>query len=45
MFLAAKRLAFLTQPLAWVALLMLVAVLLVRRRPHQVPCIRPRQTT
>lgn len=33
MFIAAKLLAFLTQPLAWVALLMLVAVLLVRRRP------------
>lgn len=33
MFIAAKLLAFLTQPLAWVALLMLTAVLLVRRRP------------
>lgn len=33
MFIAAKLLAFLTQPLAWVALLMLAAVLLVRRRP------------
>lgn len=33
MFIAAKLLAFLTQPLAWVALLMLGAVLLVRRRP------------
>lgn len=32
MFIAAKLLAFLTQPLAWVALLMLAAVLLVRRR-------------
>jgi uncharacterized SAM-binding protein YcdF (DUF218 family) len=34
MFIAAKLLAFLTQPLAWVALLMLVAVLLVRRHPR-----------
>ncbi|MCF8159863.1 MAG: YdcF family protein [Polaromonas sp.] len=34
MFIAAKLLAFLTQPLAWVALLMLAAVLLVRRRPR-----------
>ncbi|MDI1247095.1 MAG: YdcF family protein [Rhodoferax sp.] len=33
MFLAAKLLAFLTQPLAWVALLMLAAVLLVQRWP------------
>ncbi len=33
MFIAAKLLAFLTQPLAWAALLMLAAVLLVRRRP------------
>jgi hypothetical protein len=33
MFIAAKLLAFLTQPLAWVTLLMLAAVLLVRRRP------------
>ena len=33
MFIAAKLLAFLTQPLAWVALLMLATVLLVRRRP------------
>lgn len=34
MFIAAKLLAFLTQPLAWVALLMLVAVLLVGRCPR-----------
>jgi uncharacterized SAM-binding protein YcdF (DUF218 family) len=34
MFIAAKLLAFLTQPLAWVALLMLGAVLLVRHRPR-----------
>lgn len=34
MFIAAKLLAFLTQPLAWVALLILAAVLLVRRRPR-----------
>lgn len=34
MFIAAKLLAFLTQPLAWVALLMLVAVLMVGRRPR-----------
>jgi uncharacterized SAM-binding protein YcdF (DUF218 family) len=33
MFIGAKLLAFLTQPLAWVALLMLAAVLLARRRP------------
>jgi uncharacterized SAM-binding protein YcdF (DUF218 family) len=33
MFIAAKLLAFLTQPLAWVALLMVVAVLCVRQRP------------
>ncbi len=33
MFIAAKLLAFLTQPLAWVALLMLAAVLLTPRRP------------
>ena len=33
MFIAAKLLAFLTQPLAWVALLMLAAVLCLRRRP------------
>ncbi len=34
MFLAAKLLAFLTQPLAWVALLILAAVLLARRHPN-----------
>ena len=33
MFIAAKLLAFLTQPLAWVALLILAAVLCVRRHP------------
>lgn len=33
MFIAAKLLAFLAQPLAWVALLMLAAVLSLRRRP------------
>jgi uncharacterized SAM-binding protein YcdF (DUF218 family) len=33
MFIAAKFLAFLTQPLAWVALLMVLAVLLIRRHP------------
>ncbi|PIW08090.1 MAG: YdcF family protein [Comamonadaceae bacterium CG17_big_fil_post_rev_8_21_14_2_50_60_13] len=33
MFIAAKFMAFLTQPLAWVALLLLLTVLLVRRRP------------
>jgi uncharacterized SAM-binding protein YcdF (DUF218 family) len=34
MFVAAKLLAFLTQPLAWVAILMTVAVMMVRRRPR-----------
>jgi uncharacterized SAM-binding protein YcdF (DUF218 family) len=34
MFIAAKFLAFLTQPLAWVAVLMGLAVLAVRRRPR-----------
>ncbi len=34
MFIAAKLLAFLTQPLAWVALLMLAAVLVVRQSPR-----------
>ncbi|MCM2297049.1 YdcF family protein [Rhodoferax sp.] len=34
MFIAAKLLAFLTQPLAWVALLMLAAVLYVGQRPR-----------
>ena len=34
MFIAAKLLAFLTQPLAWVALLMLATVLCVRRYPQ-----------
>lgn len=34
MFVAAKFLAFLTQPLAWVAALMALAVLLMRRRPR-----------
>lgn len=33
MFLAAKLLAFLTQPLAWVAMLMVGAMLCLRRRP------------
>lgn len=33
MFIAAKFMTFLTQPLAWVALLLLLTVLLVRRRP------------
>jgi len=33
MFIAAKFMAFLTQPLAWVALLLLLTVVLVRRRP------------
>ena len=35
MFIAAKFLAFLTQPLAWVAALMALAVLLMRRHPHR----------
>jgi uncharacterized SAM-binding protein YcdF (DUF218 family) len=35
MFIAAKFLAFLTQPLAWVAMLMVLAVLLVHRHPHR----------
>jgi len=34
MFIAAKLLAFLTQPLAWVALLMLAAVMVARYRPR-----------
>ena len=34
MFIAAKLLAFLTQPLAWMALLMLAAVLLAQHRPR-----------
>jgi uncharacterized SAM-binding protein YcdF (DUF218 family) len=34
MFVAAKFLAFLTQPLAWVAVLMALAVLAVHRRPR-----------
>jgi uncharacterized SAM-binding protein YcdF (DUF218 family) len=34
MFVAAKFLAFLTQPLAWVAVLMALAVLTVHRRPR-----------
>ncbi len=33
MFIAAKLLAFLTQPLAWVALLMLAALLCLGRHP------------
>jgi uncharacterized SAM-binding protein YcdF (DUF218 family) len=35
MFIAAKFLAFLTQPLAWVALLMVLAILLIRRHPRR----------
>jgi uncharacterized SAM-binding protein YcdF (DUF218 family) len=34
-FIAAKFLAFLTQPLAWVAVLMVLAVLLMRRHPRR----------
>lgn len=34
MFIAAKFMAFLTQPLAWVALLLLLTLLLVQRRPQ-----------
>jgi len=34
MFIAAKFLAFLTQPLAWVALMIGISVLLMRRRPR-----------
>jgi uncharacterized SAM-binding protein YcdF (DUF218 family) len=35
MFIAAKFLAFLTQPLAWVAVLMALAVLAIRRHPRR----------
>jgi uncharacterized SAM-binding protein YcdF (DUF218 family) len=35
MFIAAKFLAFLTQPLAWVTLLMVLTVLLIRRHPRR----------
>ena len=34
MFLASKLLSFLTQPLAWVALLVLAGMLLIKTRPH-----------